>query len=159
MWRVQRSLSEQIREEYSLEDLKIDGMKLKLLKKEIWMIKHKDVWFMLHYNRSNVTVRSSSRVILIRKYAVQSWKPVMTGNLVEFTSPSKQIAGCYLKLRHQRVHWRTEGCLGSSTPPPPPKFQSFDKAEPNSSFRGKCIRNNLIRIRVSLICKLSGNPD
>jgi hypothetical protein len=43
--------------------------------------------------------------------------------------------------------------------PPPPKFLSFDKAEPNSQFRGKYIRNNLIRIRVSLICKLSGTPD
>jgi hypothetical protein len=30
----------------------------------------------------------------------------------------------------------------------PPKFQSFDKAEPNSQFRGIYIRNNVIRIRV-----------
>jgi hypothetical protein len=42
---------------------------------------------------------------------------------------------------------------------PPLKFRSFDKAEPNSQFRGKCIRNNLIRIRVSRIRKLSGTPD
>jgi hypothetical protein len=42
---------------------------------------------------------------------------------------------------------------------PPPKFLSFDKAEPNSQFRGKHIRNNLISIRVSLICKFSGTPD
>jgi hypothetical protein len=35
-----------------------------------------------------------------------------------------------------------------STPPPPPKFRSFDKAEQNSQFRGKYIRKNLIRIRV-----------
>jgi hypothetical protein len=35
----------------------------------------------------------------------------------------------------------------------------FDKAEPNSQFRGKYIRNNLIRIRVSLIYKLGGTPD
>jgi hypothetical protein len=43
----------------------------------------------------------------------------------------------------------------------PPKFRSFDKAEPNSLFRRKYeyIRNNLIRIRVSLICKLRGTPD
>jgi hypothetical protein len=34
---------------------------------------------------------------------------------------------------------------------PPPKFRSFYKAEPNSLFRGKYIRNKLIRIRVSLI--------
>ena len=35
--------------------------------------------------------------------------------------------------------------------PLPPKFRSFDKAEPNSQFRGKYIRNNLTRIRLSLI--------
>jgi hypothetical protein len=44
-------------------------------------------------------------------------------------------------------------------PPPPPKFRSFDKAEPNSQFREKYIHNNLIRIQVSLICKYSGTPD
>jgi hypothetical protein len=51
------------------------------------------------------------------------------------------------------------GDLRGFNPPPPPKFQSFDKAEPNSHFRGKYIRNNLIRTRVSPICKLSGTPD
>jgi hypothetical protein len=44
-------------------------------------------------------------------------------------------------------------------PPPPPKFRSFDKAESNSQFRGKYIRNNLITVRVSLIFKLSGTPN
>jgi hypothetical protein len=48
---------------------------------------------------------------------------------------------------------------GVQQPPPPRKFRSFDNAEPNSQFRGKYIRNNLIRIRVSLICKLSVTPD
>jgi hypothetical protein len=52
--------------------------------------------------------------------------------------------------------WRTEG--GRLKPFPTPKFQSFDKADPNSQFRGKWMRNNLIRIQVSLICKLSGIP-
>jgi hypothetical protein len=37
--------------------------------------------------------------------------------------------------------------------------RSFDKAEPNSQFRGKYISNNLTRIRVSLICILSGTLD
>jgi hypothetical protein len=55
------------------------------------------------------------------------------------------------------IQWRTEGGLVVQTPPPS-KFRSFDKAEPNSQFRGKYICNNLIRIRVSLICKLSGTP-
>jgi hypothetical protein len=57
-----------------------------------------------------------------------------------------------------RKQWRTEW-VGSLNTPPPPKFQNFDKAEPNSQFHEKYIRNNLIRIRASLICKLSGTPD
>jgi hypothetical protein len=40
------------------------------------------------------------------------------------------------------------GGVGGVQPPPPPKFRSFDKGQPNSQFRGKYIRNNLIRIRV-----------
>jgi hypothetical protein len=64
-----------------------------------------------------------------------------------------------LNTRNPRscVSWqcRTEGGFNR----PPPKLRSFEKGEPNSKFRGKYIRNNLIRIRVSLICKLSGTPD
>jgi hypothetical protein len=41
----------------------------------------------------------------------------------------------------------------------PVAFWSFDKAKPNSQFHGKYIHNNLIRIQVSLICKLNGTPD
>jgi hypothetical protein len=51
--------------------------------------------------------------------------------------------------------WRTEGGFA----PHSPKFLSFDKAEPNSQFRGKFDHNNLVKIQVSLICKLSGTPD
>jgi hypothetical protein len=39
---------------------------------------------------------------------------------------------------------------------PHPEILKLLKAEPNSLFRGKY---NLIRIRVSLICKFNGNPD
>jgi hypothetical protein len=46
--------------------------------------------------------------------------------------------------------------FGGSTPLK--KFRSFDEAEPNYQFRGKYIRDNLIRIRVSLICKIEWNP-
>jgi hypothetical protein len=54
--------------------------------------------------------------------------------------------------------WRTEkgGWGGWNLPP---KFKRFDKAEPNSHFRGIYIHNNVIRIRVSFICKSSGTPD
>jgi hypothetical protein len=39
--------------------------------------------------------------------------------------------------------WRTVGGFGGFNPHPP-KFWSFDKAEPNSQFRGKYIRNYLV---------------
>jgi hypothetical protein len=61
-----------------------------------------------------------------------------------------------VNLENHPLQWRTEGGWGFQTTP---KFRSFDKAEPNSQFRGKYIRDNLIKIRVSLICKLSGTPD
>jgi hypothetical protein len=41
----------------------------------------------------------------------------------------------------------------------PQKFRSFDKAEPNSQFRGIYIHNNAIIIWISFICKSSGTPD
>jgi hypothetical protein len=50
------------------------------------------------------------------------------------------------------------GVWGVQTPPPPRNSEVLT-AELNSLFRGKYIRNNLIRIGVSLICKLSGTPD
>jgi hypothetical protein len=39
----------------------------------------------------------------------------------------------------------------------PPEFRIFEKAEPNSKVCGRNVPKNLIEIRVSLICKLSGN--
>jgi hypothetical protein len=49
--------------------------------------------------------------------------------------------------------------FGGFKPPPPQEFRCFDEAEQNYEVRGKYIRNNLIRIRISPICKLSGAPD
>ena len=48
------------------------------------------------------------------------------------------------------TQWHTEGGGGGGNPRPP-KFRRFDKAEPISQFRGKYTRNNLTRIRLSLI--------
>ena len=47
----------------------------------------------------------------------------------------------------------TNGILGRGgvLKPPSPKFRSFDKAEPNSQFRGKYSLNNVTRIQLSLI--------
>jgi hypothetical protein len=62
--------------------------------------------------------------------------------------------------QYTRAQWRIEGGgVWEVQTNPTPKFRSFDKAQPNSQFRGKYIRKNLIRIRVSLVCKLSGTPD
>ena len=56
---------------------------------------------------------------------------------------------------HQSLIYTASGILrgggGFGVFNPPPKFRSFDKAEPNSQFRGKCICNNLTRIQLSLI--------
>jgi hypothetical protein len=58
-----------------------------------------------------------------------------------------------LNSQHKRPveeKWRTVGG-GGGVQPLPPKFRSFDKTEPSLQFRGKCILNNLIRTRASLI--------
>jgi hypothetical protein len=69
---------------------------------------------------------------------------------------SKKNYICLINIRAIR----TSGIpRGGGVFKPPMKFQSFDKAEPNSHFHGKYICNNLIRIRVSHNCKLSGTPD
>jgi hypothetical protein len=57
----------------------------------------------------------------------------------------------------ETVAYRGRGVWGFKRHPPPPNFRSFDKAEPNSQFRRKYIRNKLIRIRVSLI-RIEWNP-
>jgi hypothetical protein len=43
---------------------------------------------------------------------------------------------------------------GGGVQTPPKKFRSFNKAEPNSQSHGKYIRNNLTRIRLSLIFRV-----
>jgi hypothetical protein len=64
-----------------------------------------------------------------------------------------------LIMSHCIPQWRTRWGGAVWGFKAPPKFRSFDKAELNSQFRGIYIRNNLIRIRVSPICKLSRTPD
>jgi hypothetical protein len=94
--------------------------------------------------------------------------------VTNITSDTAQAYATYTPNKHARagdpympailsyfgtcLQWRTDGGGGVGFQPRPPKFLSFDKAEPNSQFRGKYIHNNLTRIRVSLICKLSGTP-
>jgi hypothetical protein len=53
------------------------------------------------------------------------------------------------------IQWHTKGRGSVWGVKPPLKFQSFDKAELISQSCGKYIRNNLIRIQVSLICKFA----
>jgi hypothetical protein len=68
-----------------------------------------------------------------------------------------------ISLLYRRMGWTSAveyrgGIWGVQTPPPH-QILSSDKPAPNSLFRGKYILNNLTRIWVSLICKLSGTPD
>jgi hypothetical protein len=70
---------------------------------------------------------------------------------------SKGDCPCCAKLPtlwYRSTNWLEYLCTGISGVPregvwavqPPSKFQNFDKAEPNSLFRGKYICNNLMRI-------------
>jgi hypothetical protein len=68
------------------------------------------------------------------------------------TKQSQKTSG----QRHTEGEGRGGGFGGFK---PSPKIPSFDKAEAIFLFHGKYIRNNLIRIRISLMCKLSGTPD
>ena len=58
---------------------------------------------------------------------------------------SLRVCFCNFKVAHIiSSQWRTEGGLGvgvqGSIPrPPPPKFRSFDKVEPDFKLSGKCI--------------------
>jgi hypothetical protein len=68
-------------------------------------------------------------------------RPTMTTNALAMTSMCKaEVRVNHYIFQVRLLHWRTEG--GST--PPPPKFRSFDKAEPNSQFRGKYVRNCLV---------------
>jgi hypothetical protein len=71
----------------------------------------------------------------------------------------RAASACVVKCYVTRSGVIREGLGGFKAPPPSPKFRNFDEAEPNSQLRGKYIRNNLIRIWVSLNCKLSGTSD
>jgi hypothetical protein len=56
--------------------------------------------------------------------------------------------------------WRTEGGFkGGFNPHPTRNTEVLKKLSRIPSSVEKYIRNNRIRIRVSLICKLSGTPD
>jgi hypothetical protein len=60
------------------------------------------------------------------------------------------------------VLWKTQTSgvpRGVGVSKRPSKFRIFEKAEPNFQFRGKYTRNNVIRIRRSLIYKYSGTPE
>jgi hypothetical protein len=102
-----------------------------------------------------VTVLSQVSVVwsqTVRYFETRTWSKVLYYVGRGYTKLQTQKLVTY----HYRNQWRTER---GSDAPPLPKFRSFDKAEPNSQFRGKHIRNNLIRIRVSPICKLRRTPD
>jgi hypothetical protein len=58
------------------------------------------------------------------------------------------------------AQWRTErGVWGVNPPPPPHEIPKFWQSWAEFPVLWKIHPNNLIRIRVLLICKLSGTPD
>jgi hypothetical protein len=65
--------------------------------------------------------------------------------------------------RLQKIHIHAvpyrEGVLGAQPPPLPPEIPNFLQSRAEFPVPWKIHRNNLIRILVSLICKLSGTPD
>jgi hypothetical protein len=107
-----------------------------------------------HNHRSFGDLRAIGRKVLFTLQARSSTceKRLLASSCLSVRPPDRmeQLSS------HQ---WRTEGGGFGGVQPPPPKFRGLAKAEPNSQFRGIYIRNNLIRIWVSLICKLSGTPD
>ena len=77
------------------------------------------------------------------KEVVVGWSEVWLQHLPGVTE--KNPTTLVSRLRFELItpeQWRTEGGFGVFNAPSPLKFQSFDKAEPNSQFRGKYIRNN-----------------
>jgi len=81
------------------------------------------IWRRIAY--PNRSLWSASSVIL-QQFLTQSTKPI-------YTCIQRRTGGVWVFK------------------PPTPKFWNFDKAEPNSQFRGIYIRNNLTTIRLSLI--------
>jgi hypothetical protein len=89
------------------------------------------------------SVTSSSRVSGITQYVRAREFRAYTLGLATmhktFDALSVLTGGPVVGVIDGVTQWRTEGGFKS---PPPPKFRTFDKAEPNSQFRGKYIRNN-----------------
>jgi hypothetical protein len=88
-----------------------------------------------------------------------------TGSLVNNDSHTLDLSNSdpFSKIRiiikhFTSVAYRGGGGVLRGSNPPSPKFQSFDKVELKFQFHGKYSCNNLIRIWVSLICKLSRTP-
>jgi hypothetical protein len=72
-------------------------------------------------------------------------------NFVRFTT------FCWFGRHSKYIYdqWRTEGGWGVQ----PPSLNSAVLTKLSRIPSGKYIRNNLIRIRVSLVCRLSGTPE
>jgi hypothetical protein len=110
--------------------------------------------------RLNNATDVNSLFLLTLKFAVQTNPPVVLSlsQTHKFHTLSQRLFKIVFNII-LTLSGVPKGVWVVQTLPHPPKLRSFDKAEPNSQFRGKYIRNNLIRIRGSLICKLSGTPD
>jgi hypothetical protein len=89
----------------------------------------------------------------------ERWVPSRKAHLSWFYNakyfPKHNKTLCFCVTNSPAMQWRTEWWGGGRfTPPPLPESPIFFTKTSRIP-----IRNNLIRIRVSLICKLSGTPD
>jgi hypothetical protein len=107
----------------------------------------------LSFGTNKVSLKGARATVACRNLSLEGCSTTNTASF-NFSLPTVLS----LSILHCTVAYRG-GVWGVQPHPPPPKFWSFDNAEPNFQFRGKYIRNNLIRIWVSLIWKLSGTPD
>jgi alkylated DNA nucleotide flippase Atl1 len=103
-------------------------------------------------------IRSSQRPLPDNTQHTQQTNIHATGGIR--THDRSRRAAVDLRLRPRgHCQWRTEEWGLVSSIPPPRNSEVLTKLSRIPSSVEKYIRNNLIRIRVSLICKLSGTPD
>jgi hypothetical protein len=124
-----------------------------ILTQHPWLLTYNN-WMHTKWEQLNDTLTQGSVVSIVtriwaRQFRVRVQAGANNSSLLQNIQPgcgaNPPFNGCGTE------QWRTEGGIGAFNTPTPQKFRSFDKAEPNSQFRGKYTRNNLTRIRLSLI--------
>jgi hypothetical protein len=114
------------------------------------------------YNRQVLCKVPSQGIIPKKLSAMQSVKNLQETlrlhKFVTISTATRLTSLCFIQInKADNPSVAYQG--GGVQTPPHQKFQNFAKAEPNSQHRGIYIRNNVIRIRVSFIFKMSETLD